>query len=94
MTQTQPPSGLGAVMQRCRIARGLSQKEVATALGYATSQVVSDWERGIRSPPGPVYRKLVKLYQVAPQVFYEAILEERTLILQKKLKKMLGVSGA
>jgi len=87
-------STLGQLLSEHRNLLGLSQKEVATHLGYSTSQVVSDWERGIRSPPANVLRKLVKLYKVTPEKFYEVLLEERTLILQKKLKKILGVKRA
>jgi transcriptional regulator with XRE-family HTH domain len=91
---TPKNSSLGQLLSEHRSRLGLSQKDVATQLGYSTSQVVSDWERGIRSPPGNVLRKLVKLYKVTPEKFYEVLLEERTLILQKKLKKILGVKSA
>ncbi len=64
---------------------------MAEALGYKTAQVVSDWERGLRSPPGVVLKQLVKLYQVPLDVFFEVILEERTAILEMKLKKTFGI---
>lgn len=82
-------SALGALLLKSRTTANLSQKEVADHLGYSTAQVVSDWERGIRSPPGPVFKKLIKLYSVSADSFYEAILEERTVILQNKVRKLL-----
>ena len=88
------PSALGVLLAKSRMDAGLSQKEVADHLGYSTAQVVSDWERGIRSPPGPVYRKLIKLYQVSAESFYDAIVEERTVILQNKVRKLLYSKGS
>ncbi|MCB0378100.1 MAG: helix-turn-helix transcriptional regulator [Bdellovibrionales bacterium] len=47
-----------------REAAGLSQKEVATKLGYSSAQFISNWERGISAPPVKILRKLAKLYNV------------------------------
>ena len=64
---------------------------VADALGYNTAQVVSDWERCLRSPPANTLLKLVKIYNIPVERFYDILLKERTLILEKSLKKKLGM---
>jgi len=80
-------------LQRSRTHAGLSQKDVADAFGYKSAQVISDWERGLRSPPGIALKRLVKLYDVPIETFFEIILEEKTLILEQKLRANLGVKS-
>jgi transcriptional regulator with XRE-family HTH domain len=82
---------LGDFLQEARIKAGLSQKDVADTYGYKSAQVISDWERGVRSPPANVLRKLVKLYRVPLDKFFDIILEEKTAILERKLRKSLGL---
>jgi DNA-binding transcriptional regulator YiaG len=43
--ETSAPKSLGELIKEKRLAKGLSQKEVAERLGYASAQYVSDWER-------------------------------------------------
>jgi transcriptional regulator with XRE-family HTH domain len=78
-------------LQSARVRSGLSQKEVADALGYKTAQVVSDWERGYRSPPAVVFKKLGKLYDVSAEEFFQVIFDERASMLERKLRKTLGL---
>jgi transcriptional regulator with XRE-family HTH domain len=82
---------LGHFLQEARVKARLSQKEVSDNFGYKSAQVISDWERGVRSPPANVLRKLVKLYRVPLDKFFDIILEEKTSILEKKLRKSLGL---
>ena len=84
MASTQQP--FSSFLQEARVRAGLSQKDVALELGYQTAQVVSDWERGVRSPPANCFRKLVKLYGVPVEQFFELLLEERKAILERKLR--------
>ncbi len=71
----------------------MSQKEVSDLYGYKSPQVISDWERGLRSPPAKMLKKLAILYQVPMETFFELILEERTKILENKLRRNLGVKA-
>lgn len=66
---------LGRFLQDARIKVGLSQKEVADRLGYQTAQYVSNWERGIATPPGRTLRKLADLYRIPAEELYEVILD-------------------
>jgi transcriptional regulator with XRE-family HTH domain len=88
---TARTSKLGTFLHDARVKAGLSQKDVADKFGYKSAQVISDWERGLRSPPSTVLKKLVELYDVPMETFFELILEERTAILEQKLRKNLGV---
>ena len=57
---------LSAHLKHKREAAGLSQGEVSRALGYTSAQFVSNWERGLASPPMAVMPKLMKLYSLGP----------------------------
>ena len=49
--------------------------DVADQLGYQSAQYVSNWERGLTTPPGRTLRKLADLYQIPAEQLYEVILE-------------------
>lgn len=66
---------LGKFLQDARIKVKLSQKEVADRLGYQTAQYVSNWERGVATPPGRTLRKLADLYRIPAEELYEVILD-------------------
>ena len=72
---------LGDFLRDARINAGLSQRDVSDRLGYQSPQYVSNWERGLTTPPGRTLRKLADLYQIPADELYEVILEhmfERT----------------
>jgi transcriptional regulator with XRE-family HTH domain len=54
---------LADFLKSARTQAGLSQKEVAAVLGYKSSQFVSNWERGLSSPPIGTLRRLCGLYR-------------------------------
>jgi transcriptional regulator with XRE-family HTH domain len=85
-------SHLGKLLQTSRVAAGFSQKDIADKLGYSTAQVVSDWERGTRSPPMIIIKKLAKLYRIPVEDLFEVLLIERSAILELKLRKELGIA--
>lgn len=49
------------MLKELREKSGLTQAELAKALGYTTPQFVSNWERGLCEPPPEKYPKLAKL---------------------------------
>jgi transcriptional regulator with XRE-family HTH domain len=77
----------------------LTQIDVAGQLGYSSAQFVSNWERGVSSPPLAAIKKLSKLYSVDPGIFLDLLIAasqeqvEETLrhqfksIVKKNLKK-------
>ncbi len=55
---------VGRYFRAKRIKAGLSQEAVAKALNYTSIQIVSNWERGLCSPPGKILKNLSKLYKI------------------------------
>jgi transcriptional regulator with XRE-family HTH domain len=69
-------SSLSEFLKDARTASGLSQKSVADRLKYSSAQFISNWERGVSSPPLRVVRKLATMYKVSEQDLYEVMLRE------------------
>ena len=61
-------SRLGTRLKRARRNSGLTQNDVADAVG-ATPQTVRNWEAGRNEPPPSAIRKLAKLYEVNEDTF-------------------------
>lgn len=66
---------LGNFLKDKRTAAGLSQADVAKELGYTTSQFISNWERGLSTPPIEVLKVLADMYEVNPDSMFKAVLE-------------------
>lgn len=62
---------------------GLSQRDVAKKFGYGTVQFVSNWERGLCTPPLKSAKALAKLFKVKPEVLKEIYQEK----LEEKIEK-------
>jgi transcriptional regulator with XRE-family HTH domain len=64
---------LADFLKSARTSAGLSQKEVAVVLGYKSSQFVSNWERGLSSPPIGTLRHLCGIYKTDEREVFEII---------------------
>lgn len=53
---------LAKTLKKLRENAGLSQRDVASKLGYTTPQMVSNNERGISYPPIKTLKTLARLY--------------------------------
>lgn len=67
---------LAKFLRSCREAKALSQADVAKELGYSSPQFVSNWERGISSPPMDSIFKLARIFELPADAIYEVLLEE------------------
>lgn len=65
---------LSNYLKKMRRDAGLSQAEVSEALGYTSPQFVSNWERGLASPPSGAMSGLIKLYSIRPSEVIELYL--------------------
>lgn len=65
---------LAKFLKEKRTLASLSQKDVATKLGYSTSQFISNWERGISQPPIHTLRTLAQMYVVNPDQMFQVLL--------------------
>ena len=84
-------SKLAPFLKDCRVGAGLSQKDVADHLKYDTAQFISNWERGVSSPPISSLWKLAGLYGISAQKLFDVVLEEElrltTISLRMKFKQ-------
>lgn len=64
VTTTKTTTKLGAWLKTKREAADLSQKTVSKKLNYITSQFVSNWERGISTPPPHKVDEIAELYSI------------------------------
>lgn len=76
---------LGNYLKDKRSNTGLTQSEVATKLGYSSPQFISNFERGLCSPPLKNLKTLVKLYKIPVEEIMTLILDEQESILRKAL---------
>jgi len=66
-------SEIGKELKRLRIKAGLKQKDVAKELGYSSPQFISNWERGISSPPVKIIKELANLYKTSPDKLFRKL---------------------
>ena len=78
---------LAQFLKEKRSQSGLSQKDVASKLGYSTSQFISNWERGISQPPIHTLRTLALMYNIAAEQMFNVLLENTMVQVQEDLKK-------
>ena len=64
---------IGQELKRLRIKSGLKQKDVAKELGYSSAQFVSNWERGVSTPPVKSVKKLASLYKASPEKLFKKL---------------------
>lgn len=94
MSKYNPTLKLAEFLKNKRIAANLTQMDVAKHLGYSSAQFISNWERGLSSPPAKVVRLISKLYKIPAEEIFEVIiqisLEETELNLRRQFKLVKG----
>ncbi len=83
-TLKKPYSQLGNYLKEKRETAGLSQKDVSQKLGYTSTQFISNWERGLASPPLVALAELVQLYKINKAEFMDKILEDKRLFIENE----------
>ncbi|MCB0415459.1 MAG: helix-turn-helix transcriptional regulator [Bdellovibrionales bacterium] len=76
---------LGSYLKNKRVQTGLTQAEVAKKLNYASPQFISNFERGLCSPPLKNLKVLVKLYSISVDEILDLMLKEQEEILRSAL---------
>lgn len=76
-------NSLGKYLQKKRIEADLTQIEVAKKLGYSSAQFISNFERGLCSPPLKQMKKLSTLYELEPTEVIDIMMKERFEVLEK-----------
>ncbi len=78
---------LAQFLKNKRIVAGFSQKDVATKLGYSTSQFISNWERGVSQPPLSTLRKLAEVFKINVDEMFNVLLESTIAQVEVDLKR-------
>ncbi len=76
---------LNDYLRQKRVDSGLSQLDVARELGYSSPQFVSNWERGLVSPPLETIAVLIDLYKITSSEVISKILDETRDYLESNL---------
>lgn len=84
---------ISELLKKARETSGLSQAQVAKELGYTSPQFVSNWERGLSSPPVPKLKKLCKMYAMSMDSAYEAMLSATLEEVERKLHSQFYGGG-
>lgn len=69
----QVRESLGSFIRRMRLEKEYSQADLAANLGYTSPQFISDWERGISSPPVKKLHELSVLLEVKVDVLFDLL---------------------
>jgi len=69
---------MGKFLYEKRIKAGLSQKDVSDKLGYTSPQFISNYERGLCSPPLKKLKKIAELYKIKPKVIADLMIKYST----------------
>ena len=67
---------LNVYLKKARQKAGLSQGDVAKELGYSSPQFISNWERGLSSPPLDTLSDLVRIYAIPGRELVDVMLYE------------------
>ncbi len=83
----------GLYLKTARIKAGLSQVQVAKALGHGNSQSICDWERNHGSTvPAKSLVRLLAMYNLSTEQAYEALVKyELSRTRQELEKKVLPI---
>ena len=78
----------GVFLRQKRESAGLTQSEVRKALKYTSPQFISNWERGLTTPPmETVVKQLASLYSFNPDEYIEMVLDFQRKLYKSHIKK-------
>lgn len=78
---------LGEYIKKTRLAQGYSQSELAHLLGYTSPQFISDWERGVSSPPVKRLHEIAEVLDVKVDLLFNLLVTLATEQLVNNLSK-------
>lgn len=83
-------TSMGHELKKLRIKSGLKQKEVAEQLGYTSPQFISNWERGISSPPVKTLKQLASIYKTNPDKLFQKLRKAVNDQMQREFESSAG----
>lgn len=78
--------GFGRYLREKRREAGLSQQNVANALGYSSPQFISNLERGTCPVPLNRIRQFIDLYKIDQDEFVSKFLNEQEIMLRQYIQ--------
>lgn len=81
---------LGIYLTKLRLAKKLTQWDVAVAMGYKTAQFVSNWERGVSFPSCKDVRRLSSVLGVSARDLIGEVWSVKQGELDREFQLMLG----
>ena len=78
--------GFGKYLREKRREAGLSQQNVASALGYSSPQFISNLERGTCPVPLNRIRQFIDLYKIDQDEFVSRFLNEQEIMLRQYIQ--------
>lgn len=84
----------GLMLARHRRKKGLTQADVARALGWSTAQLVSNFERSISFPPFDCLSNLAKMLGLRPRSLIREYFETKRSDLVQEERECLADLGA
>lgn len=88
MSHGQKWKRLGSYLKDKRLESGFSQRHVARKLKYGSPQFISNWERGVSSPPLKKINELINIYGLSKREVIKIILDETRDHLEKNIVGM------
>ncbi len=82
---------LGSFLKNAREKAGLTQQEVAQRLSYTSAQFVSNWERGVSSPPLDSLPKISILLKISPRSLIETLHKYQDELLRLQRKELMAI---
>ena len=76
-----------AFFKEKREQKGLTQEDVAKSLGYTSKQIVSNWERGLCTPPLASLAPLTKILGIKKSEMIEIFLKETEQAIERQFNK-------
>lgn len=82
-------SDFGNFMKNLRKKANLSQNDVAVEMGYSSPQFISNWERGVSTPPLSSVKTISKLYKTSAVDIFKALKVLELQAVEKKFAKLI-----
>lgn len=83
---------VGKALRHMRILSGLTQRDVALDLGYASAQFISNWERGISTPPDQALGRLATLFGIKPTRLIDVIIDYEIATLKDRRRDLVKMA--
>lgn len=81
---------IGYFFKNARIDSDLSQVELSQKLGFKTSQLVSNWERGLCAPPMNSISKMIEIFNLEAFAVVDLITQANRNYLLRQLTLQSG----